>query len=107
MALDPLDLQLLILVAEPTASSAMFLVGYIKDTGLGRILGRMPVNNLSHYGYATQVSLPQAELDCWISTHYWIRPDPLLDDIALPLLDIEVPFGENILTRALQEINEG
>ena len=98
----PYNLQ--VLVGERTFSSAMFLVGYVRDAEFGSLVGRVPRNTVSHFGYTAQFTLPTSHLNGSVSTHYWMRPDLSLDASDEPLLDIELPYGEDALERAVQEI---
>ena len=96
--------EIILLVEEPTFSSAILLAGYVKDGEFGTIIGREPRNTASHFGYPANFTLPNSHLTARVSTHYWLRPDVERDKNVEPLVDIEVPYGEDILERALLEL---
>ena len=98
------SLDLTVLVDEGTFSSAVFLIGYVKDGEYGKIVGREPRNTITHFGYPAQFTMPTSHIQGSISTHYWIRPDKERDKNAEPLLDMVVPYNIDILHYVLSEV---
>ena len=94
------NIDLVVIVSERTFSSAMFFAGAVRDAEVGTIIGRVPGNNVSHFGYPAQFTIPNSRLQGRVSTHYWIRPNPQ-NGIGALELDNEVPFNEDALAVAV------
>ena len=103
--MEAYSIDLVVIVSERTFSSAMFFAGAVRDAEVGTIIGRVPGNNVSHFGYPAQFTIPHSRLQGGVSTHYWMRPNPQNGSGAL-MLDREVPFGEEALAVAVAMLQE-
>lgn len=83
------DGNVYVLTSPETFSSAMFFAEYIKDNGIGRIIGETPGNNANGYGELTMFELPNSHLLLSISRKHWERIDGEASDFIEP--DTEVP----------------
>gem|GEM_PF-1513004 len=93
--------DLIVLTSERTASSAVWLTGFVRDGNLGRIVGHEPGNALTHFGEVVGFTLPNSHLRGGVSVSYFIRPNPINDARNIPLLDVVVTQGEDALELAL------
>ena len=94
------QVELVVLTDGDTFSSATMLAVYVRDGGLGTVIGRPSANRPSHYGDLLGLVLDNTGLGVRISHKQWLRPnqeDP--SDTLTP--DIETAPGEDALERAL------
>ena len=99
------DIDLVVLTDEDTFSSATMLAVYVRDGGLGTLVGRPSANRPSHYGDLLWLSLDNAGLGVRISHKQWLRPDQTdASDTLTP--DIETALGEDALERALEFLRQ-
>ena len=97
--------ELAVLTDEDTFSSATMLAVYVRDGGLGTIIGRPSANRPSHYGDLLGLVLDNTGLGVRISHKQWLRPDQTdPSDTLTP--DIETVFGEDALARALEVLGQ-
>lgn len=82
------DGNLYLLTSAGTFSSAMMFAEYVKDNGLGTVIGEAPGNNPNGYGEVVYFKLPNSKLFMSISTKRFYRADKeCTDELVYP--DIE------------------
>ncbi len=99
------DVELIVLSDETTASSALQLCVWIQDGKLGKVVGRGSGNKPNHYGNVRLFTLPNLGWQGQISTTQWTRPDASADPNQFQP-DVEVPFGTDTLSVALELMAE-
>jgi hypothetical protein len=77
------DGNLYVLTSEGTFSSAMLFACYIKDNGLGLVIGEAPGNTPTGYGEIAYFEMPNSALYSSISTKSFTRADEETDDIVV------------------------
>ncbi len=69
-----------VLTNERSFSSAMMFPQYVKDNGLGKIIGETPANDPSGYGDTVRNYLPNSHIKIFISKTDFTRVDPTCPD---------------------------
>lgn len=92
--------QLVVLTDEETFSSANMLAVFVRDGGLGALIGRSPANRPSHYGDILPFQLNHSGLFCTVSHKQWIRPNAADGSDTLAPDRLTAP-GEDPLQAAL------
>lgn len=92
--------QLVVLTDEDTYSSATMMGVFVKDGGLGTIIGRASSNAPSSFGDILYYQLPHTSIQGTVSHKQWLRPDQSADPRVLQP-DIETAVGEDALQTAL------
>lgn len=100
------DINLYVLTNENTFSSAQMLCVWVSDGDLGTLIGRPSSNMPSNFGDILSFQLKNSKLIGVISHKKWIRPDVTKDKERVLEPDIYVEYGDNILEKALEEINK-
>lgn len=100
------DINLYILTNENTFSSAQMLAVWVSDGNLGKIVGRPSSNMPSNYGDVLKFQMKNSKLIGQISHKKFIRPDIRKDKEQVLQPDIYVEYGDDILERAIDYINE-
>ena len=95
------NIALLILTNINTFSSATMLGVWVQDGKLGKVVGQVSSNKPNAYGDMLTVCLPVSKINFNISYKRFLRPDTSANPDSL-IPDIEVPFGDDILTVALE-----
>lgn len=72
-----------ILTSANSFSSAMLFPQYIKDNGLGSIIGEAPGNDPNGYGEIAMLKLPYSQLYMQISTKRFFRIDQSTDEFLI------------------------
>lgn len=93
-------IQLVVLTDEDTFSSATMLAVYVRDGGLGALIGRPSSNAPNSYGDILQFSLENTGTYCIVSHKQWLRPDQSAEGDELTP-DIATAVGEDALQTAL------
>lgn len=81
MALDKSDVKkeqifsgnVYVISSNATFSSAMMILGVIRDNGIGKIVGEPSGNSPSHTGYPIQFDLPISRFHLGVSHIKWVR----------------------------------
>ncbi|MFA6730461.1 MAG: S41 family peptidase [Eubacteriales bacterium] len=95
------NINLLVLVNTKSFSAAKMLGVWVQDGNLGKIVGQISRNKPNSYGDPIVLKLPFSNFGFSVSHKQFRRPDTRNNpDCLVP--DIEVPFGEDILSPALQ-----
>ncbi len=90
------------LTSADTFSSAMMFAEYVKDNGLGKIIGEAPGNAPSGYGDTATFVLPNSRLLVQISTKQFQRADKNTDDIWVsPDIACDADNAMDVLYRVL------
>lgn len=98
------NINLVVLTNENTYSSATMLAVFVKDGGLGTVIGTPSSNAPSSYGDILYYTLPKSRIEVSISYKRFLRPDAEADPrIVMP--DICAEYGEDILARAVEYLN--
>jgi len=91
-----------VLTSADTFSSAMMFAEYVKDNGLGKIIGEAPGNAPSGYGDTATFVLPNSRLLVQISTKQFQRADKNTDDIWVsPDIACDADNAMDVLYRVL------
>ena len=94
------NITLLVLTNVNTFSSATMLGVWVQDGKLGKIVGQTSCNRPNAYGDMIGIDLPVSNIELLLSHKRFLRPDTSASPDSL-IPDIEVPFGEDILSVAL------
>ena len=94
------NIILLVLTNVETFSSATMLGVWVQDGKLGKVVGQISSNKPNAYGEMLSIKLPVSKINFNISCKRFLRPDINANPDSL-IPDIEVPFGDDILTAAL------
>ncbi|HBN86142.1 MAG TPA: hypothetical protein DDZ89_20140 [Clostridiales bacterium] len=95
------DINLLVLTNAKSFSAAKMFGVWVQDGKLGKIVGQISRNKPNSYGDPLIVKLPFSKLGILVSHKKFQRPNTGANpDCLIP--DIEVPFGDDVLTVALQ-----
>lgn len=98
------NIELVILMNEKTFSSATMMATYVKDGGLGTVIGRPSSNAPSDYGDIAYYKLPNSGINLSISHKRFLRPDTEADQrILLP--NIITEYNANILEIAIDYLS--
>lgn len=98
-------IALAVLTNENTFSSATMLAVFVRDGGLGAIIGRPSANAPNSYGDTLSFELEHTGLSGTISHKRWLRPDQGAErDAVTP--DLTTAVGEDALRRALAWLQE-
>ena len=98
------SIDLVVLTNERTFSSATMLAVYVKDGGLGTIIGTPSVNAPSSYGDILYYKMPKTGLEVTISYKKFLRPDTEADQrILLP--DIITDYYDDALETAIDYLS--
>lgn len=98
------SIYLVVLTNERTFSSATMLAVYVKDGGLGTIIGTPSVNAPSSYGDILYYKMPKTGLEVTISYKKFLRPDTEADQrILLP--DIITDYYDDALETAIDYLS--
>ena len=98
------NINLVVLTNVNTYSSATMLAVFVKDGGLGTVIGTPSSNAPSSYGDILYYTLPKSRIEVSISYKRFLRPDAEADPrIVMP--DICAEYGEDILARAVEYLN--
>lgn len=92
--------KLVVLTDEGTYSSATMLGVFVRDGGLGTIIGRASANAPNSYGDILSFTLSNSSAPCTVSHKQWLRPDENAQADALTP-DLETAVGEDSLQTAL------
>ena len=100
------QLQLVMLTTERTYSSGVLAMTWAKDILRATIIGRTPRNVVNHFGNPVQYTMPASHLRGYISSWQVFRPLPAPYPNNGAMVDIEVPFPEDILEYAVQYLQK-
>ncbi len=100
------DVNLYVLTNENTFSSAQMLAVWVGDGKLGTLIGRPSSNMPSNFGDVLTFQLKNSKILGMMSYKKWVRPDITRDKERVLEPDIYVEYGDDILERALEEINK-
>lgn len=104
-AANPSDIALVVLTDEYTFSSATMTATWVRDGGLGTIIGRPSSNAPTAFGEMMSVTLPVSGLTLSISHKRFLRPDPAADPTVLQP-DLLILRGEDAMQAALDFLAE-
>lgn len=99
------DVRLVVLTDEVTFSSATMMGVYVRDGGLGTLIGRPSSNAPNSYGDILMFSLNNNGLFCTVSHKQFLRPDQSAQGNELTP-DILTAVGEDALQTALSFLAE-
>jgi len=99
------DINLYVLTNETTFSSAQMLAVWVSDGELGTLIGRPSSNMPSCFGDILQFQLQNSKIVGQISHKKWTRPDKSKDNERVLEPDIYVEYDDDLLEKALKEIN--
>lgn len=94
------NVDLVVLTDEGTFSSASMLAVYVRDGGLGTIIGRPSANMPNHYGDILYFQLENTGAYVTVSHKQWLRPDQSAQGNELTP-DVVTAVGEDALETAL------
>jgi len=98
-------IQLVVLTNERTYSSATMMAVFVKDGGLGTVIGTPSSNSPSSYGDILYYQLPVSGIEVSISYKRWLRPDTEADQrILMP--DIVTEYNADILQTAIDYLSK-
>ncbi len=95
------DGNVYVLTSGDTYSSAMDFAMYIKDNGLGKIVGEASLNDPYGYGEVTRFRLPDSGLMLIVSTAKWYRIDT---DTPEKFIEPDIPCPEEEAEDKLAEV---
>lgn len=99
------EVKLIVLSDETTYSSANMLCALVQDGKLGQIIGQGSSNSPSAYGDILYFKLPYTGLEGQVSHKRFTRADSTADQKQLHP-DVEVPYGTDALSVALEMLAE-
>jgi len=98
-------IQLVVLTNERTYSSATMMAVFVRDGGLGTVIGTPSSNSPSSYGDILYYQLPVSGIEVSISYKRWLRPDTEADQrILMP--DIVTEYNTDILQAAIDYLSK-
>ncbi len=98
-------INLVVLTNERTYSSATMIAVFVKDGGLGTIIGTPSSNSPSAYGDILYYQLPVSKINVAISYKRFLRPDTNADQrILIP--DIVTEYNADILQTAMDYLSK-
>lgn len=98
------DIELVVLTNAGTFSSATMLASYVKDGGLGTVIGTPSSNAPSSYGDILYYKLPNSGVEVTISFKRFLRPDTEADPrILMP--DIVTDHNTDALEAAIEYLS--
>ncbi len=96
------DGDVYLLTDSGSFSSAMLFAVYIKDNGLGTIIGQPPGNDPNGYGDIAEFRLGNSGLYMSVSTKKFTRPDrECTDRLVMPHLECEGEDAMNVLLETI------
>lgn len=96
--------DLYLLTSTRTFSSAMMFAQYVKDNGLGTIIGEAPGNNPNGYGEVAGFILPNSQLFMQVSTKRFYRADKeCTDELVYPDIECSSHAAMEELYRVIKE----
>ncbi len=98
------SIDLVVLTNERTFSSATMLAVYVKDGGLGTIIGTPSANAPSSYGDILYYKMPKTGLEVSISYKKFLRPDTEADQRTL-MPDIITEYDTDALETAIDYLS--
>ena len=97
-------MQLYVLVDHNTFSAAQILTVVLKDAGFAKIVGQYSSNSPSFYGNALAVQMENSRIMYQVSSEKLERPDKTKLDEEFLQPDIWVPYVEDALQIALEDM---
>ena len=97
-------MQLYVLVDHNTFSAAQILTVVLKDAGFAKIVGQYSSNSPSFYGNALSFQMENSTIMYQVSSEKLERPDKTKLDEEFLQPDIWVPYGEDALQVALEDM---